>query len=585
MSGAGHDAGPHPFRGRAAGATGLSRSHSLETTHCDGRLLKRMLVAGGRWLTLHRGILNELNVFPVPDGDTGTNLALTMRGALSPLLARQAPERVSEVALAAARGALMGARGNSGVILSQILHGFARGLSTCDRADTDSLAQALEASCAAAYGAIQHPREGTILTVIREVAGKAREAARGSRELSRFFANLATHAREVLLSSRDQLPVLRDAGVVDAGGLGLVYMLEGMLKVTQGQQLASPPEFPLPNVPTRQALEQEITFRFCTEFLVEGTDLEPEALRPELEGLGDSLVLARTTDLLKVHIHTNEPDRIEALVTPGCRAFRRKVEDMHEQNRRRREDMSRGISPAQHESTRAEFLGDLQLLDLPAPAEVTGRALPALVSIASGEGLEAYFQAWGVEVVPGGQTLNPSTQEILEAIERAATRGGEVLVLPNNSNCTAAAMQAARLAGGAVQVLDTRCPSQAVALLSQEGAGLPLHERLETLCHGEVTRAVKEARLQGWEIRAGDYLALWEDRLVGVESTFSGAVLGLMQSPPRPTFSRVVLVAGAESEPDEVEALLMELARRHPAARVEFLWGGQPHHPALISLE
>ncbi len=557
----------------------------METTHCDGKLLKRMLVAGGRWLTLHRGILNELNVFPVPDGDTGTNLALTMRGALSPLLARQAPERVSEVALAAARGALMGARGNSGVILSQILHGFARGLSSCDRADTANLAEALEASSAAAYEAIQHPREGTILTVIREVAGKAREAARGSRELSRFFANLATHAREVLLSSRDQLPVLKDAGVVDAGGLGLVYMLEGMLKVTQGQQLASPADLPRPSAPARQALESEITFRFCTEFLVEGTDLAPEALQPLLEELGDSLVLAHTADLLKVHIHTNEPDRVEALVTAGCRNFRRKVEDMQEQNRRRREDLQLGISPAQHESTRDEFRGEMQLIEPPGSAEVADRALPAMVSIASGEGLEAYFQAWGVEVVNGGQTLNPSTREILEAIGRAASRGGEVLVLPNNSNCTAAARQAARLAEGPVRVLDTRCPSQAVALLSLQDPVRSLHERLEGLYSGEVAQAVKDARLEGWEIHTGDFLAMWGGRLVGVEATFSGAVLGLMQAPPRPDFSRLVLVAGADSDPDEVEALLLELAQRHPAARVEFLWGGQPHHPALIALE
>jgi len=557
----------------------------LETTHCDGKLLKRLLVAGGRWLSLHRGVLNELNVFPVPDGDTGTNLSLTMRGALSPLLARRAPEQVGEVALAAARGALMGARGNSGVILSQILHGFAQGLSTCERADTASLAQALEASSSAAYGAVAQPREGTILTVIREVAGRARQVARGSRELSDFFATLATHAREVLLSSRDELAVLKEAGVVDAGGLGLVYMLEGMLKVTQGQQLASPDELLPAALPARQALESEITFRYCTEFLVEGTDLEPEALRPVLEELGDSLVLARTCDLLKVHIHTNDPERIQALVTPGSRSFRRKVEDMREQNQRRREDLERGISPALHESTSAEFQGELQLIEPPEARLVAARGLPPMVSIASGEGLEAYFQAWGLEVVPGGQTLNPSTREILDAIQKVAGRGEEVLVLPNNPNCTAAACQAARLAEVSVRVLDTRCPSQAVALLSHQAAPEALEERLKDLCHGEVTRAVKDAAVQGHQVRNGDYLALWGSRLAGVDPTFSQAVLSLLQAPPRQDFSRLVLVAGEDCDPDEIETLLLEIGRLHPAARVEFLWGGQPHHPALITLE
>ncbi|MGI5844258.1 MAG: DAK2 domain-containing protein [Candidatus Xenobium sp.] len=554
-------------------------------THCDGKLLKRLLVAGGRWLSLHRGILNQLNVFPVPDGDTGTNLSLTMRGALSPLLARRAPEKVGEVARAAARGALMGARGNSGVILSQILHGFAHGLSTCERADTDCLAQALEASSSAAYSAVLQPREGTILTVIREVAGRARQVARGTRELSEFFAALATHAREVLLSSRDELAVLKEAGVVDAGGLGLVYMLEGMLKVTHGQQLASPEELLPAILPARQVLESEIKFRYCTEFLVEGTDLEPETLRPVLEELGDSLVLARTCDLLKVHIHTDHPERIEALVTPGSRSFRRKVEDMHEQNQRRLEDLDRGISPALYESTSAEFQGELQLIEPPEDYLVAARGLPPMVSIASGEGLEAYFQAWGMEVVPGGQTLNPSTREILDAIQKVADSGEEVLVLPNNSNCTAAALQAARLAEVPVRVLDTSCPSQAVALLSQQDAPETLEERLGGLSCGEVTQAVKDAAIQGFQVRNGDYMALWGGRLAGVEATFSQAVLSLFQAPPRQEFSRLVLVAGEDCDPDEVEVLLLEIGRLHPAARVEFLWGGQPHHPALITLE
>ena len=557
----------------------------METTHVDGRLLKRLLVAGGRWLSLHRGVLNELNVFPVPDGDTGTNLALTMRGALSPLLARQAPERVGDVALAAARGALMGARGNSGVILSQILHGFAQGLSTCERAETRDLAEALEASSEAAYSAIQQPREGTILTVIREVARRAREVSQGTRELSGFFASLASHARDVLHSSREQLPVLRDAGVVDAGGLGLVYMLEGMLKVTQGEQLAGPTDLPGREGPARQALEMDIPFRFCTEFLVEGTDLEVEALRARLEELGDSLVVARTADLLKVHIHTNDPDRVEALVTPGSRHFRRKVEDMVEQNRRRREEQRQGISPAQHEAATAEFLGELLLLEAPSPSEVADRALPPLVAISSGEGLDEYFRSWGVEVVHGGQTLNPSTREILEALQRAGARGGEVLVLPNNSNCVAAAQQAARMCEHPVRVLPTRCPSQAVALLGAPGSGEDLETRLARQVPGEVTRAVKNAQVQGQAIHAGDFLAFWGSRLVGVCGSFPEAVLALLHQLPRDDFSRLVLVAGEDSDPDEVEGVLLELQELVPAARVEFLWGGQPHYPALITLE
>lgn len=554
----------------------------MDTTYVDGKMLKRMLVAGGRWLSLHRGVLNELNVFPVPDGDTGTNLSLTMRGALSPLLARQAPENVGDVALAAARGALMGARGNSGVILSQILHGFAQGLSSCEKADTTHLAGALEASSDAAYGAIQQPREGTILTVIREVASRAREISRGPQQLSDFFTSVAAHAREVLVASRDQLPVLRDAGVVDAGGLGLVYMLEGMLKVTQGEPLGSPVDLPRHEGPARQALEADITFRYCTEFLVEGTELELEGLRARLEELGDSIVVARTADLLKVHIHTNDPDEVQALVTPGSRTFRRKVEDMKEQNRRRREEFQRGVSPAEHEAGTAEFQGELRLLEVPSSDLVIARALPPLVAISSGEGVSEFLRAWGVEIVQGGQTLNPSTQEILAAIERAGSAGREVVVLPNNGNCTAAARQAARMTEVPVRVLETRCPSQAVALLSGEG---DLEARLPGLTYGEVTRAVKDARVQGREIHAGDYMSLWGSELVAVTATFGEAVLGLMDHPPRTDFSRLVLVAGEDSDPDEVESLLLQIMERHPASCVEFLWGGQPHYPALVTLE
>ncbi len=565
----------------------------MEPIYCDGILYKRMLVAGGRWLSLHRGLLNELNVFPVPDGDTGTNLALTVRGAISPLAANKPTDSVSYVATAVARGALMGARGNSGVIMSQILHGLAVGLEGLETASMKDLAKAFRCASDFAYKAVQTPREGTILTVIRSVAETAEEIADDMVDLKGFLTQITEKARHVLLTSYEQLPALREAGVVDAGGLGLVYVFEGMLKVAQGKQLTDlhdvqeyTEKFNLPN---HDALTADIEFGSCVEFLVHDTALTPEDVLPQLQKLGNSIVIAKTQNILKVHIHTNEIEKVEALVTAGCSHYKRKVDNMHEQNQRRLEHYRQDITPAQYQASTDEFKGELQLIDLPLPQAVAEANLPPMVAIASGDGLCDYLQAWNIAIVPGGQTTNPSTQEIINAIEQAHKNAPHnerpVAVFCNNSNCIAAVRQAITLCDIHAQAVETVCPAQMIALLRQPKAFADLNAYNAKLSYGEITQAVRDAVVQGQEVKTGDYMAIWNKKLIDTNGSLEESVLDLLASITIKEGTRLVMLAGEECDPDQAEGLLLKIIEKFPIAKVEFLWGGQPFYPILIAVE
>ena len=555
-------------------------------------LLKRMLVAGGRWLSLHRGLLNELNVFPVPDGDTGTNLSLTVRGALSALAAFRSNESVSSVATAAARGALMGARGNSGVIMSQILHGFAKGLSGLEIATVQDFAKAFSCASEFAYKAVQEPREGTILTVIRTMSEKAESMTPNVTDLVEFLTQITNTARKTLLSCYEELPILRDAGVVDAGGLGLVYLYEGMLKIAKGEQLTDIHDVQeyteRLTLPGHDALEADIKFGFCTEFLVHGTDLTPDKVLPILQTMGDSIVLAKTQDILKVHIHTNDVDAVEKLVTAGCARYKRKVENMREQNKRRLEHYKQDITPAQYQASTSEFRGELEIIEPPSPSAVAGSGLPPMAAIVSGDGFCDYLNAWGITVIPGGQTSNPSAQEILEAIKTAHEKSGSdlpVAVFCNNSNCIAAVRQAIELGDIPAQAVETVCPSQMISLLRQPKAYADLAAYTAKLSHGEITQAVRDASVQGQEVRKGDYMAIWNKKLVSVDKTIESAVHNLLAKQTLPDASRLVVIAGDECDPNQTEGILMKISEAFPGIKVEFLWGGQPHYPILVTLE
>ncbi|MCR5662323.1 MAG: DAK2 domain-containing protein, partial [bacterium] len=522
----------------------------METKLCDGQLLKTMFVAGGRWLSLHRGILNELNVFPVPDGDTGTNMTLTMRGLLSPLLIHRPSANISKVAAEAARGALLGARGNSGVILSQVFRGFSEALSGHEQADTRTFAKALRSASVCAYKSVQVPKEGTILTVIRKSAEVAEQICDNTPDLTEFFGIVTNAARHCLIDSRDELEALRNAGVVDAGGLGLVYIFEGIARYGRGEQLVITDRSSLAagiGTPHEESLNSEIEFGYCTEFLVEGTSINPEDIRPQLEKLGNSLVIAKTADILKVHIHTNAPALVEALVTPGCKSFRRKVENMRAQNDRRREEFRNGTSSSRQAEDIQE---ELAIIESPDPETVKKADLPPMVMIAQGEGFTDYFTSWGAKVVNGGQTANPSTEEILKAIQEAGA-DKEILVFPNNKNCFGAALQAASLSGKPVKIIETVSPCQAADMLS---AGIITDASApQRLASGEAVQAVKDACVQGHEIKKGDFLALWNGELTAVKDNLRDTVFALLSFPPKPSFKRLTVAAGEDCDPDELE--------------------------------
>ncbi|GBD14967.1 hypothetical protein HRbin25_00854 [bacterium HR25] len=515
--------------------------------------------------------LNAINVFPVPDGDTGTNMLLTLRSTLTEA-ERQVPQRenasVAQLLEALGRGALMGARGNSGVILSQIVRGLARGVGPARELDARALVQGLEEATRLAYQVITQPREGTILTVVREAAEAARAALeRGETDVVAVLGEAARAARESVERTPQLLPVLAEAGVVDAGGQGLWLVLEAMRRHLTGEPLetlAPPGRASLQRewVTTTQELHQtgQSRYGYCTEFLVEGQGLDSTAIRARMEELGDSVLVVGDERLLRVHLHTDDPG---AAISHGTRVgelLEVKVDNIQRQADRFLD---------QHE----------------AAAEVEA----PVVAVAQGRGLAAVLRSMGALVVPGGPTMNPSAGDLLDAIQRCP--GDEVIVLPNDKNIVAAAHQAAELTGKRVAVVPTRSVPQGIAALLAYSPERSLEENVRLMEEAaaavrtiEVTRAVRDTRAGGLTVREGDAIAIVDGELkvaaAGPEEALQKAVEGLGVQE-----GLLTVYYGAEATAERAEALAESLRRRFPQLEVEVVAGGQPHYPYIASLE
>jgi DAK2 domain fusion protein YloV len=513
-------------------------------------------------LERNRQRIDDLNVYPVPDGDTGTNLTMTARAVVDEL-DRTTTEDRADLVKEVTRAALMGARGNSGVILSQIIRGAAETLRTNGEVDTHTLAQAFRSASDAAYRAVRQPVEGTMLSVIREMAEEGESAGNDALTKPELLARLVKRGEEAVARTPEQLEVLREAGVVDAGGAGLLEIVRGLAAAAAGE--------PLPEAPAAReelnidAIHQELSpYRYCTTFMIEGDDLDSEEIEKELEQLGDSLLVVGDPEALKVHVHTDEPGSALAVGTRAGVIEGVEIANMHEQTLRREQRLLEAVPDA--------------------PPSTTG-----VVAVVAGDGNRRLFESLGAtKIVEGGQTMNPSTAALVEAIE--STPAAEVVVLPNNSNVILSAEQAADLVDKPVTVVPTdSLPAGLAAMLAfdpdrpaVENAAA-MNEVVDEVKTGEVTIASRDVDMNGVSVRKGAWLGLADGKAVAGGPDFddvAAAVAERLLEEPR---SVMTLLTGAD-EP-ELDGLLERIQQRHPDLELDVQAGGQPHYPLLLSAE
>ena len=513
-------------------------------------------------LERNRQRIDDLNVYPVPDGETGTNLTMTARAVVEELDRTTTEDRVGLVK-EVTRAALMGARGNSGVILSQIIRGAAETLRTNGEVDARTVACAFRSASDAAYRAVRQPVEGTMLSVIREMAEEGESADTDGLTKPELLARLVRRGEEAVARTPEQLEVLREAGVVDAGGAGLLEIVRGLAATAAGE--------PLPDAPvereelTIDAIHQELSpYRYCTTFMIEGDGLDSDRIEHELEQLGDSLLVVGDPEALKVHVHTDEPGRALEIGTRAGVIDRVEIANMHEQT-------------VQRERRLLEAVPD-------APPSRTG-----VVAVVAGDGNRRLFESLGAtKIVEGGQTMNPSAADLVDAI--AATDAAEVVLLPNNSNVILSAEQAAGLVGKHVTVVPTdSLPAGLAAMVafdperSAEQNAAAMKEVLDHVRTGEVTIASRDVELNGLSVTKGAWLGLAGGKAVAGGPDFedvAAAVAERLLEEPRDVMT---LLTGAD-EPD-LDELLQRIRGAHPQLELDVQAGGQPHYPLLLSAE
>lgn len=549
----------------------------------EGGQLREAFLLAAHWLEQNAPAINALNVFPVPDGDTGTNMLLTMQSAVKEI-AEHTGHNASEIAHKFAQGAILGARGNSGVILSQILKGFASKKDGAEAYTAQELASALQRASENAYAAVMRPVEGTILTVARAMAEAATEAASETSDVRMLLRRVTERAHQALERTPEMLPVLKQAGVVDSGGKGLVTILEGISRSLHGEALPPPPpardESPLQLAADTQALLDapppflaDGRYGYDIQYLVRGQGLDVEAMRAYINRLGDCPLVVGDESLVKVHVHA---------LTPGPAldygASQGALDDIVVEN-----------LDLQYEAF-AEEQG--RQIDAPPSAlkteEVTG---VGIVAVAAGEGLAEHFRALGASaVVQGGQSMNPSTQDILDAI--AQVQAAELLILPNNKNIILAAEQAQALSDRPVYVVPTRTVPQGFAALlafdygadgKANAAGMT--KAISAVATGEVTTAVRTTTLNRVEIRAGDLIGLLDGQIVAAGQDDLSVVRQLLQQLDLDEYEIVSIFHGGERSAHDAQELSEILADAYPSLEFEVMPGGQPHYHYILAIE
>jgi DAK2 domain fusion protein YloV len=524
----------------------------------DREAVATLVRAAAAALERERQRIDDLNVYPVPDGDTGTNLLLTVRGvskALDGSTARDPAGLAHEVT----RAALMSARGNSGVILSQIVRGAAEELGQAATVDAPTIARSLRAAADEAYRAIRKPAEGTMLTVIRELAEAAESQT--PRAPAELLQELVRRGDEAVARTQEQLDVLQRAGVVDAGAAGLVELLRGLAAAVAGAELPEPA--PVHELPVRAVHQQLSRFRYCTTFVIEGDALDAARLERRLEELGDSLLVVGDRSALKVHVHTDDPGAALSLGTTAGAIEGVEIADMHRQTEEREERL---LEVAQEPEARC-----------------------AAVAVVAGEGNRRLFESLGAaRIVEGGQTLNPPTADLLAAVEAAPA--SEIVLLPNNANVVMAAEQAARLAAKPVHVVPARSLQAGLAALvafnperTAEDNAAEMLDALESVVTGEVAIASRDAALDGVAARKGEFLGLLGGKAVSAGPSFDEVARTVAEGLLAEPRDLLTLLTGEGAPP--LNGLLEGLAASHPELEIDVHDGGQPHYQLLLSAE
>lgn len=542
----------------------------------SGKILRDAIISGANNIINNKESVDELNVFPVPDGDTGTNMSMTIRNAVAELNMLSDSATVETVAQTAASAMLRGARGNSGVILSLLFRGLSKGLAGKHEATVEDYCNALKLGAEAAYKSVMKPTEGTILTVARVAAEKANDAQ--CKDFAELFDVLTTAAKETLDQTPEMLPVLKKAGVVDAGGMGYYTILKGMASVIcNGEMVGAKEETATEKAVVTNAagtFETDIEFTYCTEFIVVKSDVNKDAtkLRAFLESIGDCVVVVDDDSIIKVHVHTEHPGKaLEEGILYGS-LINLKIENMKEQ----------------HKGAAAK--AEMQKKQKLAPAEPVKDF--GFVSVTSGAGLEDLFKDLGVDViVRGGQTMNPSTEDILEAIN--ATPARNIFVLPNNKNIIMAAEQAVKLTDRNVIVLQTRTIPQGItAMLAFDESsdfstnGVNMTKALDNVGSGSITFAVRDSDFEGKQIKKGEILAMENGKLAFVEKDVTKALIKITKKLIRSGSSYITIIYGSDVT-DETAQAAFEALRAKISDDIEIVLvnGGQPVYYYLISVE
>lgn len=550
--------------------------------------LKKAFLSGANQLNAKKDLINELNVFPVPDGDTGTNMTMTILSAAREVNSVEG-DKLKDILKAMSGGALRGARGNSGVILSQLIRGFTKELAEGGDIDSLTLAKAFQRAVETAYKAVMKPKEGTILTVAKGMADKIMELSLTEEEILPLMEKVYAHGEEVLEHTPELLPVLKEAGVVDSGGAGLMAVMEGALRSLRGEKIVLDLELKESGAVSALVGERknrgeistaDIRFGYCTEFMVNGdhafTDDEVDALRSYLNGIGDSIVCFSDEEMIKVHVHTNHPgEAFEKGLSMGYLS-KMKVDNMRlEHHELLIEDASRIAA--------MEKLDEEQV-------KPTERKDFGFVAVCSGEGLENIFRDLGVDqVVSGGQSMNPSTEDLVKAVEKINAE--HIYILPNNKNIILAAEQVSSiLEDQSITVLRSTTIPQGISALiafqeeaSQEENTENMTESLKAVSSGEITYAVRDTTIDGREIHSGDILFLGDKGLLSVGKDILSAV---KEALPKMGEGEILsLYYGEDVKAEDAEALVSEIQKDNPDLEIELQNGGQAVYYYLVSLE
>ena len=565
----------------------------MEITSINSKLLARMFLAGAKNLDSKKDWINELNVFPVPDGDTGTNMTMTIMSAAKEVSSLTEPT-MAELAKAISSGSLRGARGNSGVILSQLFRGFCKVIKEYDEIDVTILCEACQKAVETAYKAVMKPKEGTILTVAKGAAEKALELSDETEDVVTFVEEVIKQAEYVLDQTPEMLPVLKQAGVVDSGGQGLVQVLKGAYDALIGKEI----DYTIEGAPTGTApakisaeTEAEIKFGYCTEFIIvlnaPMSDNEEHAYKAFLESIGDSIVVVADDEIVKTHVHTNDPGlALQKALTFGSLS-KIKIDNMREEHQEKLIKDSQKLAAQQKAEEEAYEAAQADEKTNNMPAKEMG-----FVSVSIGEGMNEVFRGLGVDyLIEGGQTMNPSTEDMLNAIEHVNAK--TVFILPNNKNIIMAANQAVDLVEDKqIIVIPTKTIPQGITALvnyipdhSAEENKEQMMAEIENVKTGQVTYAVRDTEIDGKTIKQNDFMGIGDKSILSVGTDLRATTLEMVDAMVDEDSAIVSIYFGSDSDEDSANELAAAIEEKYPDVEVEVNDGGQPIYYYVISVE